>query len=110
MHKNSEHSNFMKTIEDIRASEQESDRIKLDAKEKADKIMRKAKENVMAMKSETEEELVKRKNQLFHQGKEKIEQEVNRNIEAAKKTAATLKGKKPSQKDLDGAVSIIFDI
>ena len=110
MHKNPEHSDFMKTIEDIRVSENESEKIKLEAKEKADQIMRKAKENVMKMKSEIEEEVVQKKNLLLQQGKEEIEKEVQVNLESAKKTAATIKSKKLSQKEITAAASIIFDI
>ncbi|MDO8553876.1 MAG: hypothetical protein Q7S22_03660 [Candidatus Micrarchaeota archaeon] len=110
MHKNPEHSDFMKTIEDIRVSENESEKIKLEAKEKADLIMRNAKENVMKMKSDIEEELVQRKNTLIHQGKEKIEKEVQENLGSAKKVADGLKNKALSQKDISAAASIIFNI
>ena len=65
----SERSDFMKTVEDIKLAEEESDEILKAAKMEADKILRKAKEDVQRQAAEHEEKVVAFKNSLLEKGR-----------------------------------------
>lgn len=93
-HSDSDDSDFMKAVDEIRSAEEQSDRIKSDAREKADHILKKAKESVLKIKSETDEEVVKLKNKLLKSGKERIESDVEEILNGARKQAEDLKGKR----------------
>lgn len=94
-----ERSEFMKTVQEIKLAEEESDEILRSAKIEADKILRKAKEDVQNQRAKTEEEVVKTKNQLLEVGSKKIESEVQKLIENAKKDAETIRKTKLSKAD-----------
>jgi vacuolar-type H+-ATPase subunit H len=94
MHSNSDDSDFMKTVDEIRSSEEQADRIKADAKEKSEQILKKAKESVLKIRNETEEEVVKLKNKLLKAGKDKIESEVEEILSGARTEADGFKKEK----------------
>jgi|GEM_PF-1942190 len=99
-HSDSDDSDFMKTVDEIHSAEGQSDRIKADAKEKAEQILKKAKESILKIKTETDEEVVKLKNKLLKSGKDKIESEVEEILDGARKQAESLKSKRLKDSEL----------
>jgi vacuolar-type H+-ATPase subunit H len=95
----SDRSDFMKTVEEIKLAEEESDEILKAAKIKADKILRKAKEEVQIHRAKTEEEIVALKNKLLEEGSKEIESEVQAILSKAKKQADEIRTKKLAKKD-----------
>ncbi len=85
----------MKTIKEIRDAEGEYDRLINSAKEKADKIMREAKERIADQRMKSEEELVAYKNGRLRKGSSEIESEVKKIVEKAKGEGAKVAKKKP---------------
>ncbi|MCI0503295.1 hypothetical protein L0Y65_01130 [Candidatus Micrarchaeota archaeon] len=85
----------MKTIKEIRDAEEEYDRLINTAKEKADKILREARERTMEERLKSEEELVAYKNDRLRKGSKDIESEVEKIVEKAKEEGMKIGGKKP---------------
>ena len=100
----SERSDFMKTVGEIKLAEEESDEILKAAKIKADKILRTAKEDVQRQGAKNQEEVVALKNSLLEEGTKEIEKEVEKIISRSKKDADEIKKKKLSKKDTDALV------
>jgi vacuolar-type H+-ATPase subunit H len=96
MHQHSEHPEFVKTIKDIRDAEEEHDRLIGSSKDKAERILREAKEKALEERGKSEEEIVSFKNERLKRGSEEIEGEVNKIVKKAKD-----EGAKISKKDLD---------
>lgn len=96
----SDRSEFMKTVQEIKLAEEESDEILRSAKIQADKILRKAKEDVQNQRAKTDEEVVAMKNRLLEEGSRKIEAEVQTVIEKAKKEADGIRKKKLPKADI----------
>lgn len=94
MHQISGHSEFMKTIKEIKDAEEEYDHLINSAKEKADRIMREAKEKILEERMKNEEELVAFKNERIRNGSREIEAEVAKIVEKAKEEAANMSKKK----------------
>ena len=110
MHGPESKSSFMKTIEEIKDSEQQADNILKDAKEQADDTLKKAKERVAKMRSEQEERATMIKNDLLKRGKDDIEKEVNLTLKKANQDAAVLKSKKLSDKDFSSLLDEIISL
>jgi vacuolar-type H+-ATPase subunit H len=85
----------MKTIKEIRAAEEEYDRLINSAKERADKIMREAKEKTAEERMRGEEGLVEYKNERLRKGSKEIESEVEKILQKAKDEGAKTAKKKP---------------
>lgn len=97
-------SDFMKTVEEIEHSEKEAEKVREDARQKAEQIIRKGKESALKIKSETREEIVKSKNGILQAGKEKIEKEVQAIVDKARQDAEKLKKKSVPK---TGAIAIL---
>ncbi|MEK6979766.1 MAG: hypothetical protein AABW86_06085 [Candidatus Micrarchaeota archaeon] len=98
-------SEFMKTVDEIRHAETSAEKIRADAKEKADDVLKKAKETVMKIKQETSENCVQEKNKHLQKGKERIDQEVELLLSKAKAEADAVREKRIKQ----AQVSELFD-
>jgi len=96
----SENSDFMKTVEEIKLSEERAEKIKVDAKEKAEQIMKKGKESVLKIKLETNDETVKVKNKHLKGGEETIETEIKAIVEKARHEGDALKKKRLKKEEL----------
>jgi len=94
MHENPVHSVLMKTVSEIKETEEKYDKIIAEAKEKADGILRKAKEEIAVERAKVEEEITKYKNEQLRNGKEEIEKEVKRILEDAKEEAEKISKKR----------------
>lgn len=92
-------SDFMKTVQEIKLAEEESDEILKSAKLKADKILRKAKEDVQHQAAKTGEEIVALKNKMLDQGSKEIETEVQDILNKAKKEADKIRKESLAKKD-----------
>lgn len=99
-----ERSDFMKTVEEIKLAEEESDEILKAAKLKADKILRKAKEDVQRQQAKTQEEVVSLKNSLLDSGSKEIETEVQKILDKARKEADSIREKNLAKKDTNQLV------
>jgi len=104
MAENSESSDFMKTVEEIKLAEQESDEILKAAKMNADKILRKAKEDVQRQKAEQEEKVVSMKNSLLDEGSKEIEEDVQKTLKEAGNKAEKIRDESLAKKDVDKLV------
>ncbi|MFA6531062.1 MAG: hypothetical protein WCT31_04985 [Candidatus Micrarchaeia archaeon] len=100
----SDDSEFMKTVEDIKKAEDSADSLKADAKEKSEHIIKKGKESVLKINSETNNEVIKLKNRLLHEGKDGIEKEVDHIVEKAHSEGESLRKKKIGKED---AISLL---
>jgi vacuolar-type H+-ATPase subunit H len=100
----SEHSDFMKTVDEIKLAEQESDEILKAAKMNADKILRKAKEDVQRQKAEQDEKVVSMKNSLLDDGSKEIEKEVQKTLKEAGNKAEKVRKATLAKKDVDKLV------
>jgi len=87
----------MKTVHDIRAAEEEYERIITSAKEKADKILRKAKENILEERGKMNQEMVTLKNDRIQKGAKEIEVAVHKIIDKAKDDADKMRTRKLDQ-------------
>jgi vacuolar-type H+-ATPase subunit H len=97
MHQQSEQSEFVKTVKEIRDAEEEYDRLIKSAKEKADNIMREAKEKTISERMKNEEDIITYKNEYLKEGSEAINAEVQKLISKAKDDGAKLTKKKPDK-------------
>lgn len=97
MHQVSEHSEFIRTIKEIREAEEEYDRLIMSAKEKADKIMREAKEKTANERMKNQEDTTNYKNQQLQKGSKEIDDEVGKIVGKAKEEGNKLTKKKPDQ-------------
>ncbi len=104
MTEDSERSDFMKTVDDIKLAEQESDEILKTAKMNADNILRKAKEDVQRQRASTEAKVVETKNSLLDKGSREIEDEVSKIVKSAKHDAEKIRTEKLAKKDVDKLV------
>jgi vacuolar-type H+-ATPase subunit H len=103
-------SEFMKTVEEIKLAEEESDEILKSAKLKADKILRKAKEDVQTQKAKSEEEIVAMKNSMLEAGSKDIEKEVKKIIDKAREEADKIKKKKLNKRETEALIKTFFDL
>ena len=99
-----ERSDFMKTVGEIKLAEEESDEILKAAKLQADKILRKAKEDIQGMQAKTEEQIVSMKNKMLEDGSKNIEADVKKILDKAKKDADVVRKGKLAGKDIDSLV------
>src|SRR3989338_9255551 len=90
----------IKSIENIRATEQEAERIISKAKEEADEVLKQGKERIAKMKNDTNEEIVNVKNKALQKGKAEVEKEVEELLVRAKQTSSQLKNSSFSTKEL----------
>ncbi|MFN7990813.1 MAG: hypothetical protein U0R44_01505 [Candidatus Micrarchaeia archaeon] len=74
----------MKTVKEIREAEEAYDRLIVSAKEKAEKIVREAKERSQEERAKGDEEVVAYKNERLRKGSKDIESEVERIVAEAK--------------------------
>lgn len=100
-----EESTFMKEIEAVRLAESEAERIKDDAKKHADEILRKARDHVLKIKNEIEEEITAFKNKNLREGSEALEKEVQHILSNARKEADKIRKARLSKKE----ISALFD-
>ncbi|MEM2949073.1 MAG: hypothetical protein QW590_03455 [Candidatus Bilamarchaeaceae archaeon] len=108
MEKNPGQSVLMKTIEDIRNAEEKYDSILSASKEEAEKILRNAREKIAEERVKMEEEITAYKNRQLKDGREAIEQEVERILEKAKKEGEAIRKKRADEKKLISiAVSLL---
>ncbi|SRR3989339_434025 len=91
MQETSDHTNFMKTVDEIKLAERESEKIIYDAKEKSDSLLRKAKEQVFKEKAKVAEEITTFKNEKLHEGSKDIDTEVQKLIKKAESDAQKIK-------------------
>ena len=89
MHQASEHPEFVKTVKEIRDAEEEHDRLITAAKQKADGVVREAREKAMEERAKAEEEAVAFKNERLRKGSEEIEAEVQKILKKAKEEGAS---------------------
>lgn len=99
MHENK--SDFMRAIEEIRLAENEADKLKAEAKEKSDHILKKAKEDVLKIKSEIEQEVVDFKTKKLQEGSNDIEAEVEQILKKAKEESDSIRNRKLGKKILE---------
>jgi vacuolar-type H+-ATPase subunit H len=85
---------FIKTIGEIKSAEEEYDRLILEAKGKADHVLREAKEKVAEERAKNSDNIVKYKNEQLRAGSNEIEAEVKELIGKAKKGSSNVSGKK----------------
>ena len=102
MHGNqiNEQTNFMETIDQIKKAEEETEKIKNAAREKADQILRKGKESAMKAESETEKEITELKNSIFRKGSDDVEKEIGKILDKAKHEAEEIKTQSIDKKQL----------
>ncbi|MBI2079303.1 hypothetical protein HYT84_00940 [Candidatus Micrarchaeota archaeon] len=105
MHKEHVQSDFTKTVEEIRHAEEKAEKMKQEAKETADQTLKKAKDIVLKIGQETEEEIVKIKNSRFQHGKEKIESDIGSTLDKAHKEAEKIKKMKLNPTELDSVLN-----
>lgn len=105
MNSTSENPQFMKTIEDIRNAEKEYDSTLSKANEKAERIMRDAKERVHDEREKTEKEITEMKNDKVRKGSKGIETDVQKIVDKAKEEAKGINSKKVNTKDVSKLVS-----
>jgi len=91
---NHEQSDFMKVIDDIRAAEEERDRIVASAKSEASNILLKTKEDVLSQRTHNEDSLVKFKNEKLKVGTDEIENAAKKIIDKTKHDSDSLRHKK----------------
>jgi vacuolar-type H+-ATPase subunit H len=106
----SDRSDFMKTVQEIKLAEEESDEILKAAKLEADRILRKAKEDVQSLKTKNEDMIVKLKNSMLDEGSREIESEVKKIVDKAKKEAEAIRKKKLAKKDIDLLVDELLSV
>lgn len=100
MQENNEESDFVKTVEEIKDAEKQSEVVVNNAKSKADDILRKAKEAVLKEESKVNEEVVALKNKMLQDGKVDIEKDVKKILKKAEGEAAKIKKEKLSSKEV----------
>lgn len=110
MTETSEHSDFMKTVEEIKLAEQESDEILRAAKMNADNILRKAKEDVQRQRAAIGENVVAMKNAMLEKGNRDIEADVQKIVKDASHNADKMRKEKLASKDIDKLVKEFLTI
>lgn len=100
MNPTSQNPEFMKTIEDIRTAEKDYDSTITKAKEKAERVMRDAKEKVHEEREKTEKEIVDLKNERLRKGSKGIEADVQKMVDKAEEEAGGISSKKVNKKDV----------
>jgi len=100
----------MKTVEDIKLAEEESDEILKSAKMEADKILRKVKEDVQRQAAEHDELVVVLKNSLLEKGSLEIEQDVQKILKVASVKAEKIRKERLAKKDVDFLVKNFLEI
>jgi vacuolar-type H+-ATPase subunit H len=95
-----EESDFIKTIDNIKTAEEESSTVIINAKAKAELVLRRAKEEVLKERAKNNEKIVTLKNSMFRQRKDEIEKEVNKIIKKANAEAEKVKKEKMSGADI----------
>jgi vacuolar-type H+-ATPase subunit H len=104
MNATSQNPEFMKTIEDIRSAEKEYESTLTKAREKAEKVLRDAKEKVHDEREKTEKEIVELKNERLRKGSKGIEADVQKMVDEAKDEADGISSKKLNKKDVSKLV------
>jgi vacuolar-type H+-ATPase subunit H len=102
MNEKSENPEFMKTIEDIRDAEKEYDLVISRAREKADGILRKAKETIQDERESTQKELVEYKNEKIRGGSKVIEAKVDSMVKKAREESSGISKMKPDKRFVAG--------
>ncbi len=100
MHGTHEKMHVMKTIESIRATEQEAERVIQEANMQAEDILKRGKERVARMKNETNEQVVAVKNRTLQRGKAQVEKEVEELLAKARQNSGRIKNNSFSTKEL----------
>ena len=100
MQENDAESDFVKTVEEIKEAEKQSDIVVNNAKSKADAILRKAKETVLKEQSKVDEDAVLLKNKMLQEGKVDIEKDVKKILKKAEGEANKIKKEKLSSKEV----------
>lgn len=96
---------FMKTVEDVKAAEAESLKIKEGANEKAQNTLRAGKREAEEMRLEGEKKALEAKEKIISEGKKSTESEVKKILSSAEKEAGKIRGGKADAKD----VSLLLD-
>lgn len=109
MHKENSQSDFTKTVEDIRVAEEKAEKIKEEAKLYSEQAIKRAKDNVIKMSKETEDEVVKLKNAKLQNGKQKIDEEVHIIIENAQKDSEKFRKSKFSEPESKSIIKKFID-
>ena len=109
MTQHSEHSEFMKTVKDIRDAEREYDEIIDASKQKADRIMRDAKEKTIDERMKSEEQITSLKNDRLKKGSKSIESEVQKILDDAKDKASKVSKKKSSPQLVSNVVKTFVE-
>lgn len=100
MHETHDKTHVMKTIETIKASEEEAENTIQNAKAQADEIVKKGKERIAKLKSDTNQEIVMVKNRVLQKGKIEVEKEIEQMLAKARQSGAQAKNRKFSAKEL----------
>jgi vacuolar-type H+-ATPase subunit H len=95
----------MKTVEDVKAAEAESLKIKEGANEKAQLILKSAKREAEEMRLEGEKKSLEAKEKIISEGKKSTEGEVRKILSSAEKEAGKIRGGKAGAKD----ISLLLD-
>jgi len=98
----------MKTVEEIKTAEDEYDQVISEARQKADAILRKAKEQVLKENTKARESATANKNERLKAGSEKIEDEVDKILAKAREEAEIIKKKKVDEKFTTSLVKSIL--
>lgn len=91
---------FMKTVEDVKAAEAESLKIKEGANEKAQNTLRAGKREAEEMRLEGEKKSLEAKEKIISEGKKATEGEVKKILSSAEKEAGKIRGGKAGAKDV----------
>ncbi len=91
---------FMKTVEDVKASEAEALKIKAEADEKAQLILKSAKREAEEMRLEGEKKSLEQKEKIISDGKKSTEGEVKKILSSAEKEAGKISGGKADAKEV----------
>ncbi len=107
-HENQSH--FMKTIDSLHATEQETESRMVQAQAQADEIVKRGKERIAKMKSDTTSELVMIKNKALQNGKEGIEREIEQLLTRARASSQQFKKLKVSERELSEFLKQLLSI
>jgi vacuolar-type H+-ATPase subunit H len=108
MVENTERSDFMKMVDDVRLAEQEADEVLNAAKIKADKTLRQAKEDVQKQNAETNEKIVQMKNSMLESGAKDIEKDVKKILDKALTDAEKVRKVKLDKKGTDTLIKLFL--
>ncbi|MEM4272518.1 MAG: hypothetical protein QXH30_02920 [Candidatus Bilamarchaeaceae archaeon] len=93
-------SSFMKTIEEVRAAEAEALKIRAEANEKAQLILKSAKREAEEMRLESEKKALGQKEKIISEGKHSTEAEVKKILSSAEKEAGKIRRGKADSKEV----------